>query len=53
MKNRHEVADIFHLYGKAYREQNNLPYKKLKVMYKIEICRTAQLGGHVEQCDEC
>lgn len=53
MKNKYEVADIFHLYGKAYREQNNLPYKKLKVMHKIEICRTARLGGHVEQCDEC
>lgn len=53
MKNKHEVADIFRLYGKAYREQNNLPYKKLKVMHKIEICRTAQLGGHIEQCDEC
>jgi predicted Zn-ribbon and HTH transcriptional regulator len=53
MKNKYEVADIFRLYGKAYREQNNLPYKKLKVMHKIEICRTAQLGGHIEQCDEC
>ena len=53
MKNNHEVADIFRLYGKAYREQNCLPYKKLKVMHKIEVCRTAKLGGHVEQCDQC
>jgi len=53
MKNRHEVANIFRLYGKEYREQNMLPYKKLKVMHKIEICRTAQLGGHIEQCDQC
>ncbi len=53
MKNTYEVADIFRLYGKEYREQNSLPYKKLKVMHKIEICRTAQLGGHIEQCDEC
>jgi predicted Zn-ribbon and HTH transcriptional regulator len=53
MKNTLEVADIFRLYGKAYREQTNLPYKKLKVMHKIEVCRTAQLGGHVEQCDQC
>ena len=53
MKNKCEVADIFRLYGKEYREQNNLPYKKLKVMHKIEVCRTAQLGGHIEQCDEC
>ncbi len=53
MKNTLEVADIFRLYGKEYREQTNLPYKKLKVMHKIEVCRTAQLGGHVEQCDQC
>lgn len=53
MKNRCEVADIFRLYGREYRKQNNLPFKKLKVMHKIEICRTARLGGHVEQCDEC
>ena len=52
MKNKCEVADIFRLYGKEYREKNNLAYKKLKVMHKIEICRTAQLGGHIEQCDE-
>jgi hypothetical protein len=50
---KYEIADIFRLYGKAYRDQNNLSYKKLKVMHKIEICRTAQLGGHVEQCDQC
>ncbi len=53
MKNKHEIADIFRLYGKTYREQNILPCKKLKVMHKIEICRTAQLGGHIEQCDQC
>jgi len=53
MKNTYEVADIFRLYGKEYRDQNYLTYKKLKVMHKIEICRTARLGGHVEQCNEC
>ncbi len=53
MKNKYEVADIFRLYGKEYQKQTNLPYKKLKVMHKIKICRTAQLGGHIEQCDHC
>jgi radical SAM protein with 4Fe4S-binding SPASM domain len=24
-----------------------------RVMTAIEICRTAALGGHVEQCDNC
>ena len=53
MKTKYEVADIFRLYGREYQKQTCLPYKKLKVMHKIKICRTAELGGHVEQCDQC
>ena len=48
-----EVADIFHLYGDTYRQSNSLPYEKIKVMHHIEVCRTSELGGHVEQCDQC
>ena len=48
-----EVADIFHLHGDTYRQSNSLPYEKIKVMHHIEVCRTAELGGHVEQCDQC
>jgi hypothetical protein len=48
-----EVADIFSLYGDDYRQSNSLPYEKIKVMHHIEVCRTAELGGHVEQCDQC
>jgi hypothetical protein len=48
-----EVADIFHLYGDHYRQSNSLPYEKIKVMHHIEVCRTAQLGGHLQQCDQC
>ena len=48
-----EVADIFRLYGDGYKHSNSLPYEKIKVMHHIEVCRTAELGGHVEQCDQC
>jgi hypothetical protein len=48
-----EVADIFRLYGDGYRQSNSLPYEKIKVMHHIEVCRTAELGGHVERCDQC
>jgi len=48
-----EVADIFHLYGHRYRHSNSLPYEKIKVMHHIEVCRTAELGGHIKQCDQC
>lgn len=26
---------------------------KIKVMHHIEVCRTAELGGHLQQCDQC
>ena len=48
-----EVADIFRLYGDNYRQSNSVSYEQTKVMHHIEVCRTAELGGHVEQCDQC
>jgi len=48
-----EVADIFRLYGDDYRKTRNLSFEQLKVMHHIEICRTAAMGGHIEQCTEC
>jgi hypothetical protein len=50
---RYEVADIFRLYGAAYRERHRLPLEHRRVMTAIETCRTAALGGHLEQCDQC
>ena len=52
-KEKFEVADVFRLYGDSYRQSNSLPYEKIKVMHHIEVCRTAQLGGHIQQCDQC
>ena len=50
-----EVADVFRRYGDAYLEQHgdSLSTAQRRVMTAIEICRTAALGGHVEQCDTC
>ena len=50
-----EVADIFRRYGDAYREAAgaSLTTAQRRVMTAIETCRTAALGGHVEQCDAC
>jgi hypothetical protein len=50
-----EVADVFRRYGDAYRERygGSLSTAQRRVMTAIEICRTAALGGHVEQCDTC
>jgi putative transposase/transposase-like zinc-binding protein len=48
-----ELADIFRQHGPAYREAHALPLHQLKLMQAIETCRTAALGGHVQQCDQC
>jgi len=48
-----ELADIFRLYGEDYRSTHPLPLSHLKVMRDIEVCRTAALGGHIQQCDAC
>jgi hypothetical protein len=50
-----EVADVFRRYGEAYRQQHgaSLSTAQRRVMTAIERCRTAALGGHVEQCDAC
>jgi Putative transposase/Transposase zinc-binding domain len=50
-----EVADIFRRHGGAYREKHgtSLSNAQRSAMAAIERCRTASLGGHVEQCDNC
>jgi hypothetical protein len=48
-----EVGDIFRRYGKKYRDMHAVAAQQYKVMRRIEICRTAALGGHVEVCDHC
>jgi len=48
-----ELADIFRAYGQSYRQAHPLPRSQLKVMRAIESCRTAALGGHLQQCDSC
>ena len=49
----HELADIFRLYGPAYRQAHRLPVHHHRVMRAIEVCRTAALRGHVDECDSC
>ncbi len=51
--NKIEGGDIFRQYGAAYRKSRKLPLQSLKAMSAIESCRTAALGGHVDECDSC
>jgi predicted Zn-ribbon and HTH transcriptional regulator len=52
-KQQAELADIFRLYADDYRRAQPVSYEQLKVIHHIKICRTAKLGGHLEQCDQC
>jgi hypothetical protein len=50
-----DIADIFRVHGPAWRlaQAGHLSLGQLKVMSAIEACRTAELGGHVERCEDC
>lgn len=50
-----EVADVFRCYGTDYRQKHgaSMSMAQRRVMTAIEVCRTAVLGGHLEQCDHC
>ena len=50
-----EVADIFRRHGAAYCAEHaaTLSNAQRRVIAAITACRTAALGGHVEQCADC
>ena len=48
-----ELADVFRLYKRHYRQSRRLPAIHLKVIRAIQSCRTAALGGHMHRCDRC
>ncbi len=50
-----EVADLIRSAGAAFIERNRqwLSWKHIKVLLAIARCRTAALGGHLDQCTRC
>jgi hypothetical protein len=50
-----EVADVLRHFGAAFRDRYDasLSTARRRAMSAIERCRTAALGGHVEQCGDC
>src|SRR6266851_305189 len=49
------VDNVFRHHGTAYRDARagHLSGGQRRVMGALEACRSATLGGHVEQCDGC
>jgi len=50
-----EVADLIRAAGDAFIERNRrwLRWKHIKVLLAIRRCRTATLGGHLDECTRC
>jgi hypothetical protein len=48
-----EVADIFRQHGKQFLDKYECSPQQRRVLRAVQNCRTAALGGHVQQCDRC
>jgi hypothetical protein len=50
---RFEVADVVRAHADDYRRAHHRSAAQEAVLKHIAECRTAALGGHVEECDSC
>jgi hypothetical protein len=48
-----EVADVVRAYGDEYRRRHRPSAAQEKVLRHLAACRTAGLGGHVDECNAC
>ena len=50
-----EVADVFRAHGAAYLRsaKGTVSAARCRVLAALQACRTAELGGHVEECEDC
>lgn len=53
MRTPWEIADIVREHGAGYLARHGGSLPQRRVLRALENCRTAALGGHVEQCDAC
>src|SRR5947207_10284917 len=50
---RPELADVFRRYGQSYQRTHRLLACEQRVMRAVSVCRTQELGGHLDRCDSC
>jgi Transposase zinc-binding domain len=50
-----ELGDIFRLHGPAYLMTfgDSLTHEQQQALRAIAVCRTAALGGHLDECNKC
>lgn len=52
-RNSVELADILRRYLPGYLTTHDISLWQQKILYDIQICRTAACGAHLEICDYC
>lgn len=50
---RPDLADVFRRFGPTYLRNNLLVPEQARVLRDVIACRTAALGGHRDECDQC
>jgi hypothetical protein len=50
---RFEVADVVRAHGEQYCHARSPSAAQRKVLGHLETCRTAVLGGHLDECPDC
>ena len=53
MRTGFEIASVIKRYGAAFRMQHSPNNYQLTVLNALQQCRTAELGGHKDKCDNC
>ncbi len=50
-----EIADLIRTAGAAFIERNHqwIRWRHVKVLLAMARCRTAALGGHLDECTRC
>jgi hypothetical protein len=52
-RGRPELADIFRQYGERFEQTHWVSAAEHKVIRAVTVCRTQELGGHLDRCDAC
>jgi hypothetical protein len=50
---RPELADIFRQYAESFQQTHRVSSCEQKVMRAVSLCRTQELGGHLDRCNAC
>lgn len=53
MKALHEAAHIIHRFENSYQQKHQPTHYISKTLRAVKECRTANLGGHIDLCDNC